>query len=139
MPEDKHDHEPMSSTLEGKAADKLASDRALMRWIIVACIGGAAYLGAHMLGRENKHSTFLETSIISTMAKLADNQTATLNNQAQQIRDAAEAARNLEELTRIAESQSRTMETLAGFMRDIRDDTRKFPAVREANAKPEQP
>lgn len=139
MPEDKHEHEGMT---EGKSADKLASDRALMRWIIVACIGGATYFGSHMLGRDKQHSSFLEGQIIQAITKLADNQTATLSNQAQQIRDAADAARNLERLTGIAEAQSRTMESVAGFMRDIRDDTRKFPAVREANAVnaiPEQP
>lgn len=131
------------TTAEAKSADKLASDRALIRWIIVASIGGAAYLGSHMLTRDKQHSSFLESQIIQAITKLADNQTATLTNQAQQIRDAADAARNLERLTAIAEGQTRTMETLAGYMRDVRDDTRKFPAVREANAdanaKPEQP
>lgn len=122
---------------ETKSADKLASDRALMRWIIVASIGGVAYFGAHMLGRDNKHSDFLESSIIQAITKLADNQTATLNNQAQQIRDATDAARNLERLTAIAEGQSRTMETLTGYIRDFRDDQRKFPAIQRANAEPE--
>ena len=120
-----------TTAAETKTADKLASDRALMRWIIVACIGGAAYFGAHMMSRDARNSEFLESSIIQAITKLADNQTATLNNQSQQIRDSATQARNLEKLTSIAEAQSRTLESVAGFMRDIRDDTRKFPAVRE--------
>lgn len=130
MPED-------VAVAEVKTADKLASDRVLIRWIVITCIGGATYFASHMLGRDNKHSDFLETSIVQAINKLADNQTVTLSNQAQQIRDAADAARNLERLTAIAEAQSRTMQSVAEYMRDFRDDQRKFPAIQRANAEPE--